>query len=148
MAYLIEDLELKQNPDGYQIMRRLSEQAASVLADDLEDTLFGLWSGLSTTGGTTSAAVTDLQIRQAIRTLDALDVPREDRAFFFHPRVFWDQIMGTQKFYDASQAGWTRQDAPIPNGNFGPFSRERGLKGALYGDAVFTSTNVVTNASA
>lgn len=151
VAMLIEDLELQQSPDGYEIFSRLSKQAGQVLADDLEDNLLALWSGLDNTGGSTGSAVTDLQVRQAVRTLDANNVPREDRAWFLHPRVFWDQIMALQKFYDASQAGWTNGDqtnSPIRTGNFGPFSRERGLYGVLYGDPVFVTTNVVTNATA
>ena len=151
IAYLIEDNELQQTPDAYQIFRRLSMQGGAVLADDLEDNLLGLWSGLSQTGGTTSAAVTDLQIRTAVRTLDGVDAPRDNRAWFIHPRVFWDQIMAVSKFYDASISGWgfaSAADSPIKSGNFGPFSRERGWYGMLYGDPLFISTNVVSNLTA
>lgn len=148
VSYLIEDLELRQTPDAYNILARLAEQAGAVLADDLEDSLLGLWSGVSGSVGTTSAAVTDIQVRQCVRTLDSSDVPRTDRAWFFHPRVFWDQVHGLQKYYDASQAGWTGQSGPTITGNFGSFDRARGLYGALYGDPVFISTNVVSNNSA
>lgn len=150
VSYLIEDLQLQHSPDGYNLLRRLSEQAGMVLADDLDDTILALWSGLSNSVGTTSAAVTDLQLRQCVRTLDANNVPKENRGWFFHPRVFWDQIMGTQKFYDLSQAGPANLTAggPTRSGNFGAFSFERGMYGFLYGDPVFVTTNVVTNATA
>lgn len=151
VAYLIEDNELQQTPDGYQIFRRLSEQGGAVLADDLEDNILALWSGLSQSAGSTGSAVTDLQLRQAIRTLDSNDVPKDNRGWFFHPRVFWDQIMGVSKFYDASISGWgfaSAQNSPIKSGNFGPYSREKGLYGMLYGDPVFVTTNVVTNLTA
>lgn len=151
VAYLIEDNELQQTPDAYQILKRLSEQGGAVLADDLEDNLFALWSGLSQTGGSTGAAVTDLQIRQAVRTLDAVDVPKDNRGWFFHPRVFWDQIMAISKFYDASVSGYGFANptmTPVISGNFGPYTKERGLYGRLYGDPLFVSTNVVTNLTA
>ncbi len=148
VAYLIEDNELQQVPDGYQILRRLSEQGGQVLADDLEDTLFSLWSGLSQSVGSLTAAITDLDIRQAVRILDVNNVPKTNRAWFFHPRVFWDQIMGIQKFYDISQAGPANTPGPTRQGNFGAFSLERGLYGFLYGDPVFVTTNVVENTGA
>lgn len=149
IAYLIEDMELQHSPDGYAILRRLSEQAGRVLADDLEDNLLALWSGLSQTGGSTGAAVTDLQIRQAVRTLDANNVPKEDRGWFIHPRVFWDQIAAIQKFYDSSMRGLTGAGTgPTVTGNFGDFNLNRGLYGHLYGDPVFVTTNVVTNLTA
>lgn len=151
VAYLIEDFQMGQTAMVFEIMQRYAEQAGATLADALEDSLLGLWSGLSQTSGTTSAATTDLQIRQAIRVLDANDVPQTDRAWFMHPRVFWDQIAAAQKYYDASQAGWTDSGAASSlqrSGNFGPFDRARGLRGVLYGDPLFLSTNVVSNLTA
>lgn len=149
IAYLIEDMEMQHNPDGYNILKRLSEQAGRVLADDLDDNLLALWSGLSTSVGTTSAAVTDLQIRQCVRTLDAGNVPKENRGWFFHPRSFWDQVMAIQKFYDLSIRGpYDDGQGATLAGNFGAFSFERGLYGYLYGDPVFVTTNVVTNLTA
>jgi len=148
IAYLIEDLELQHSPDGYQIVRRLAEQGGRVLADDLEDNLLALWSGLSQTGGSTGSAVTDLQIRTAIRTLDANNVSKENRGWFIHPRVFWDQIAALAKFYDASIRGPNTMPGPTVTGNFGDFDLNRGLYGYLYGDPVFITTNVVTNLTA
>jgi len=153
VAFLIEDNELQQALTSHNILERLSEQAGARLADNLEDNLFALWSGVATTVGTTSAAVTDIQIRQCIRQVednaDGAIAPKDNRAFFFYPITFWDQIMGLAKFYDASQSGWGYGgQAPIVSGNFGPFDRSRGLVGALYGDPVFTTTNVVSSLSA
>lgn len=154
IAYLVEDNELQQTAQQFAIFQRLAEQAGDVLADDLEDNLLALWSsiGSGNTVGSTGSAVTDLQVRQSIRLLDTATnpVPKANRGWFFHPRVFWDQVSGIQKFYDASQAGWYAH-APqglVPTGNFGPFNRERGLYGVLYGDPVFVTNNIVTNLTA
>ena len=153
VAFLIEDNELQQSLTSHRIMERLSEQAGARLADNLEDNLMALWSGVATTVGTTSAAITDIQIRQAIRQMednaDGAIAPKDNRGWFIHPVNFWDQIMGLSKFYDASQSGWGYGgQAPIVAGNFGPFDRNRGLYGVLYGDPVFVTTNVVSNLSA
>lgn len=148
VAMLIEDLELKQMDKSYNILQRYAEQAGAVLADDLEDNLLALWSGVSGTVGTTSSAPTDLQVRQCVRTLDASNVPFRDRAWFFHPRMWWDMLAATQKYYDISQAGPGNTPGPTRTGNFGEFNRERGLYGYLYGSPILITTNVVTNASA
>lgn len=149
IAYLIEDMELQHNPDAYNILKELSQQAGDVLADDLEDNILALWSGLSQSGGSTGSAVTDLQIRTAIRTLDSNNIPKRDRGWFIHPRVFWDQVAAVQKYYDASMRGLTGAGmGPTVTGNFGDFNVDRGLYGHLYGDPVFVTTNVVTNLTA
>ena len=146
VAYLVEDKELKQAARIYAVLDMYARQAGDTLADDLEDTLLGLWSGLSTTAGTTSAAVTDLQIRQCVRRLDVNNVPNADRGWFFHPINYWDQIAAAAKFYDASQYGGPTF---ARTGNFGEvFDFNRGFRGVLYGDPVFISTNVVSNLTA
>jgi len=152
VAYMIEDNEMQQLLNGTAILERLAEQAGARLADDLEDNLLALWSGVATTVGTTSAAITDLQIRQCVRQLEdnaaGVQTPRANRAFFIHPVNYWDQILGIAKLYDVSQAGWGGGRGPVVGGNFGPFDRERGLYGVLYGDPVFVTANVVSNLTA
>lgn len=143
VAFVIEDLEMGTLTKSFSITQKLFAQAGKVVADDLEDALAALWSGLSQSIGDTGTVVEDKEIRQAIEALEDNDTPMEDVAWFFHPTVFWHQIMNVQRYYDASQAGWVNQNGPVISGNFGSFDRSRGLKGVLYGFPVFTSTNVV-----
>jgi hypothetical protein len=143
VAFVVEDLEMANLTKSYGITQKLFAQAGKVVADDLEDSLAALWSGLSQSIGDTGTVVEDKEIRQAIEALEDNDTPMEDVAWFFHPTVFWHQVMNIARYYDASQAGWTGGATPILTGNFGSFDRTRGLKGVLYGFPVFTSTNVV-----
>lgn len=127
-----------------QLQQKMVEKASKTLVDSCEDAIFALWSGLTANSavGDTATVLSDLEIRQAIRTLVANNHDRTQIAFFMHPTVIWDQVMGIQKFYDASQAGWDMRSV-IREGNFGPADNSRGLVGALYGIPIFESTNVV-----
>lgn len=141
VAFVIEDLELANLTKSFKISEKLMAQAGKVVADDLEDSLAALWSGLSQGIGDTGTVIEDKEVRQAIEALEDNDTPMEDVAFFMHPTIFWHQIMNIARYYDASQAGW-QGNGPILSGNFGAADRSRGLKGVLYGTPVFTSTNV------
>jgi len=148
VSYLIEDMELQHMGVGKvaAIFDAFSEQAGGRLADDLEDNLLALWSGISTTVGSTGSAVTDLQVRQAIRNVDDNPTPRRDRAWFIHPRVFWDQIIGLQKYYDASQAGWQLRGGPVISGGFGQQVQQGpGIKATtgLYGKIIAVVKSVL-----
>ena len=139
VAFVIEDLEISTLTKSFSITQKLFAQAGKVVADDLEDALAALWSNLSQSIGDTGTVVEDKEVRQAIEALEDNDTPMEDVAWFFHPTVFWHQIMNVARYYDASQAGWVHGgNTPILTGNFGEFDRTRGLKGVLYGrlDAV------------
>lgn len=144
VAFVIEDLELATLTKSFNITAKLFAQAGKVVADDLEDALFTLWANLGQTVGDTGTVVEDKEVRQAIESLEDNDTPMEDVAWFFHPTVFWHQVMNIARYYDASQAGWAQGKGPIVSGNFGEFDRSRGLKGVLYGIPLFTSTNVVS----
>lgn len=143
VAFVVEDLELANLTKSFGITQKLFAQAGKVVADDLEDALLALWSGLSQSIGDTGTVIEDKEVRQAIEALEDNDTPMEDVAWIFHPTTFWHQIMNVSRYYDASQAGWQGGNSPVLTGNFGAFDRTRGLKGVLYGFPVFTSTNVV-----
>ena len=143
VAFVVEDLEMGTLTKSYNITQKLFAQAGKVVADDLEDALALLWANLGQSIGDTGTVVEDKEIRQEIEALEDNDTPMEDVAWFFHPTVFWHQIMNVARYYDAQQAGWTGRGTPIISGNFGDYDASRGLKGVLYGRPVFTSTNVV-----
>ena len=143
VAFVLEDLEMANLTKSFNITQKLFAQAGKVVADDLEDALAALWSGLGQSIGDTGTVVEDKEIRQTIEALEDNDTPMEDVAWFIHPTVFWHQIMNIARYYDAQQAGWTGKSTPIMSGNFGDFDTSRGLKGVLYGRPVFSSTNVV-----
>jgi hypothetical protein len=144
VAWIIGKKDMKQLAAKYALNEKYAKEAKNVLITALEDSIFGLWSSLSTnTVGDTATVVTDNEIVSAIEKLDSLDYDMEETAFFFHPFVYWRQIVTIAKYYT-----WNTSQLPVIRmGNFGPMDKSRGLKGQLYGQPVFTSTRVVKGLS-
>lgn len=144
IATLLGDKDRVQISRSYNINERYAHKAGGTLMEDFEDALFALWSGLTTnTVGDTATVITDAEIRQGIEKLATLDFPLRECAFFFHTFTYWVQILAIQKYYDASQAGWTKT-APVMNGNFEGADQSRSLHGSLYGIPLYTSSRVVS----
>lgn len=126
------------------ISRLYTQRMGSILADDLEDSIFGLWSSLSTNSvGDTATVLSDSEIRQSIEKLATANFDLRECAWFVHPYTFWVQLASIAKYYDASIYG--SGGSFVREGNFGPMDASRGLQGILYGMPVFVSSNVVTN---
>jgi hypothetical protein len=79
-------------------METYAKNAAYAVAKRLDTALANLFVGFSQSVGASTAALADSNIRAAIAFLDAGNVPQEDRAFFVHPTVFWNQIQALDKF--------------------------------------------------
>ena len=141
IAWIIGDKDLQQLATKYSLNEKYASEARNLLIKALEDSLFALWSSISTnTVGDTATVLTDLEIRQSINKLDSTDYELEDCAFFFHPTVYWNQVVAVQKYYDKSMNG---MDSVVRTGNFGPMSGP-GRKGQLYNIPVFVSSRVVS----
>jgi|GEM_PF-814453 len=145
IAYLLGDKDMKQLSRSYDFNGVYARKAGKTLADDLEDAIFALWSGLSTnSSGDTATVLTDLEIRTAISKLAQGNFDLKECGFFIHPATWWEQLCGIQKYYDISQYGPGTVGGLVREGNIGPMDSSRGLAGQLYGIPVYTSTNVVT----
>lgn len=120
-------------------------KAGKSLIDNVEDCIFALWSGLSgnTAVGDTDTVLTDLELRTAMKTMDNnnFDLFGGDVAWFIHPVVYWMQIAGIQKIYDASQYG---DASVVRTGTFAGANPAVGNRGRLYGIPLYVSTNVVS----
>jgi hypothetical protein len=142
VSFLMGRLTLVQIASQYDLTAVYVRECSSLLKDALEDSLFGLWSSVSTnTIGDTATVLNDAEIREAISKLDILNFPINELAFFFHPYVFWVQLSAISKYYDQSVAGGA---SFVREGNFGPMDWARGLRGSLYGIPIYLSTNVVS----
>ena len=142
VSFLMGRLTLNQIASQYDLTAVYVRESANLLKDALEDSLFALWSSLSTNSvGDTATTLADVEIRQAIELLDTLNYPINELAFFFHPYVFWNQLAAIAKYYDQSIAGG---QSFVREGNFGPMDWERGLRGSLYGIPIYLSSNVVS----
>ncbi len=143
IAFFRSNSQMAQLLDSAQLQSRFLSKASQTLLNTVEAAIFALWSGLSgnTAVGATTAAMTELQVRQVIETLDALDfdIYGGDVAWFFHQYVYWDQLVGFQKYYDATIYG--AKSAPA-TGLIGSGNPGTGNRGVLYGIPVFVSTNV------
>lgn len=125
----------------YALNEKYAREAQNVLMVALEDSLFGLWSSLSTnTVGDTATVLSDAEIVEAIEKLASLDYDVQGRgAFFFHPFVYWRQVQTISKYYT-----WNTSQIPvIRDGNFGSMDKSRGLQGQVYSIPIFISTRVV-----
>ena len=97
-SFAIEDREAAQVMHSYAIQRVYAENAANAVAKKLDTDLAALFAGFSQSVGASTTAVVDSHIRAAIAFLDSANVPQTNRAFFFHPNVFWAQLQGIDKF--------------------------------------------------
>lgn len=144
VAWIIGKKDMKQLASKYMLNEKYAREAKNVLTVAIEDSIFGLYSSLSTnTVGDTATVVTDAEIVEAISKLAVLDYDLDQTAFFFHPFVYWRQIVTISKYYTWN----TSQIAVIRDGNFGPMDKSRSLQGQLYGQPVFTSTRIVKGLS-
>lgn len=147
VAYIIGDMQMGQIARSYDIMEVYARKSGGQLMDEIEDDLFSLWSGLTanTAVGDTSSVISDLDVRQSIRTLDALNYPLKECAWFLHPRVYWDQLLAIQKYYDQSQYSVAYKGAVVTGTLTGtPLDQGGGFRGTLYGSPVFVTENVVS----
>ncbi|MEK9207458.1 MAG: hypothetical protein AAB922_03185 [Patescibacteria group bacterium] len=144
-AYIVGDKDLVQISRNFNYSLEYAKKAAGGLSIALEDALAALWSNLSTNSvGATSAALSDLNVRQAVNKLadTNFDVQNEG-AFFLRPTAFWTQIAGVAKFYDASIRG-VMGTGSATTGGFPEKDFTRGLVGRFYGIPVYVSSRVVS----
>lgn len=144
VAWIIGKKDMKQLATKYALNEKYAREAKNVLTVALEDSLFALWSSITTNVvGDTATVLTDNEIVSAIEDLDTLDYDLEETAFFFHPFVYWRQIVTISKYYT-----WNTSQLPVVRtGNFGTMDKSRGLKGQIYGQPIYTSNRVVKGLS-
>ncbi len=141
IAWMIGDKDMRQLATKYSLNSKYATEARKLLTRAMEDSLFGLWSSISTnTVGDTTTVLTDLEIRQAANALDGTNYELDQSAFFLHPTVFWLQVAGVQKFYDNSMNG---KPSIVRTGAFGEMS-SKNYKGTLYAIDLYTSPRVVS----
>lgn len=145
VAFIVGDLTVKQMFKNVKLVEAYTREAQNLLVNALEASIFGLWSSLSTnTVGDTATVLSDAEIVQAIEKLESLNYKTQmEGAFFFHPFVYWRQVVTISKYYTWN----TSQIAVVRDGNFGKMDASRGLRGQIYGIPIYTSTNVVSGLS-
>jgi hypothetical protein len=98
VSFNIEDKEAAQVKHSYTIQRVYAENAGHSIAKVLDTALCALFAGFSQSVGASTADLADSDIRSALAKLDSANVPQNDRAFFVHPNIFWNQIQKIDRF--------------------------------------------------
>jgi len=143
ISYLIEDKETQQILRGSDVLDAYASQAKYIIAKALDSSLMALYSGLSQSVNDTASDVADADIRGAIENVMDDDVPFESVAFFFHPTVIWDDLMGISKYTNVYQAGsLVGNKGPVTTGVLGGGKLAKAQRGYLYGIPVYETTNV------
>lgn len=141
VAFIMGDMTIRQLATKYSLNEAYAREAKNLLTNALEASLAGLWSSLSTNSvGDTATTLSEAELRDAVNALDSLDYDLTETAFFVHPYVFWTQLQGIAKLYTYDTSGM----APVMTGNFGPFDYSRGLRGQVFGQPIFVTTNIVS----
>lgn len=130
VSFNIEDKEKVQVMKSYMLQERLAKNAAYTTSNVLEDAILALVSTFTNSVGASTTDIADSEIRGAIALLDAANAPYEERAFFFHPDIFWKQIYSLDRFVSRDYTDTSIVD--------------NGYQGMLYGIKVYLSTRMPT----
>ena len=113
----------------YPLLELYTKKIGYALAQDVEDQLLGLYSGLANQVGTSGVAITDDVLLNAIQLLDEGDAPLEDRTLIFRP-ASKRSLLKIDKFVDAAKTGLAKG------------AQVTGLFGEIYGIPIFFSNQV------
>jgi len=127
-AVMIEKREMAQIKQSYMLQERYAKALAYACAKQLDVAICSLFSAFSNSGGSSTATLADSDIRAAILSLDSNNVPQEDRAFFFHPKEIWGDLMAIDRYTLLDESGNR--------------SMTEGAMAMLYGIPVYSTTNV------
>ena len=117
-SFLIEDREMAQLKKSYYLQDKLAKGGAWEVAQDLEDAIAALFSGLTTNSvGISSANVADSSLLAAIAVLETAGTPgiyTGDVAWIMHPNTFYRQIGSVDKLtlWQNTQTELPRVKAP------------------------------------
>ena len=144
-AFSLEDIVAVQaNQD---LRARYTDRIGYTLAQDMDATVLGLYSGLSQSVGVQGTDVTDANFRRAVQYLDDADAPAGERSALLVPAQM-NAILALSRFTEAQIVGYNADNSPIVTGFLmggeaaGP--TVKGLWGRAYGVNVYMTTNIRT----
>ena len=126
---VIEDMTKAQS--NYDLMKLYTDKIGFALAEAIDTSIAGLYSGLSQSVSA-AAALEDSEVITAVGYLDAANAPRDDRAFVIHSEVMAD-LRGVDKFITYDNTGSKGVQTGAANG----------LVANVYGVDVYMSNNIV-----
>ncbi len=117
-SFVIEDREMAQLKKSYYLQEKLAKSAAWEVAQDLEDAIAALFSGITTNVlGLSSSNVADSSLLAAIALLENQGTPvyTGETAWIMHPNTFYRQIGTVDKLtlWQNTQTELPRVKAPV-----------------------------------
>ena len=134
VSFMIEDKELMQVNQVYNLVDVYARNAGYTAGNHLEGAIAALFSGFTANAGTTATALNDAAVLSAISTYTTNDAPLDEASWFLHPKTVWSDLMVIDKFSLISR---TSASDPVT----------KGAIGMLYGVPVFQTTNVTDDAT-
>lgn len=129
VAFMIEDKEAAQVAAQYNTQETYMKNAVYTVANALESSITGLFTGFSNTVGTTGTALSDANILEAFETVTTNNVPLEDCAWILHPKTIWSDVMALDKY-------------TLVQNTAGADPVMKGAIGTLFGRPVLMTTNI------
>lgn len=118
-SFVIEDREAAQVKKSYYIQDKIATGGAWEVAQDLEDAIAALFTGITTNVvGLGTANMADSSLLAAIAILETAGVPvyGGDTSFIFHPNTFYRQVGSVDKLtlWQNTRTEEPRAKAPTP----------------------------------
>jgi len=120
-----EQREIMKRPN---VMNEYAKWLGYRCARNAEIAILSNLLSLTASAGSTGTDLYSTNLETAFGILESNSVPKEDCRIFLKPKVYWDDIMSIQKYYDASQFG----RATVP----------KGAHDMLYGVPIVLTSNV------
>lgn len=131
VSFAIEDTQAAQVKHSYNLQERYAKNAAYTIAKSVDTAIGVLFASYTSSVGTSTTSIVDSDIRKAIGILENSGVDLAESAFFFDSKVFWNQVLGLDRFV-----------LNINTGSTNPVDQMDAGVGRLYGIKVYKS-NVI-----
>ena len=132
VSRVFADFQKAQVASNYRIKEIYAESMAHALAKALDSSLLNLLTSTypSRVVNASTAGIKSSDLESAIGIIESYNIPREECAFFFSPKAYFNEVLAVQKLYDASQ--------------FGKASLIQGTHDQIYGIPVYVTTLLPT----
>lgn len=98
VSFAIEDTQAAQVKHSYNLQERYAKNAAYTIAAKVDTAIGALFATFTNSVGTSTTAIVDSDIRKSLGILEAIGVDLQEAAFFFDNKVFWNEVMGLDRF--------------------------------------------------
>jgi hypothetical protein len=116
VARVFADFQKVQVASNYRIKEVFADEMAFALAKQLDTSIMELITSSypSRVVNASTAGIKSSDLESALGIVESYGIPREECAFFFTPKAYFNEVLAVQKLYDASQFG---KGAPVAVGS-------------------------------